>query len=79
MYLQRAFASSIRSDPPPTLRLPSSVTMMFEIVQPHSTSLLKPERGDSFLRSAPAGHEPGVDASKPRVTLICVDESMERS
>ncbi len=52
---------------------------MFEIAHPHSTSPLKPESGDSFFKRAPTDHAPGVDASNPLVTVICVDETTERS
>lgn len=61
MVWHRGSASSIRADPPPTFRLPSPVTAMFEIVHPHSTSLAKPLTGESFFMRAPAVHAAGVE------------------
>src|ERR1035437_5942097 len=52
---------------------------MLDIVQPHSTLPVKPETGESFFRRAPADHEPGVDDSKPRATVIWVPESTDSS
>src|SRR5512142_2943950 len=62
----------MRSESPPTLRLASPVTAMFEMVAPHSTSDWKPETGGSFFRRVPAGQEPGVEDSYPRCTWILV-------
>src|SRR5579885_3453675 len=62
----------MRSESPPTLRLASPVTAMFEMVAPHSTSDWKPEIGGSFLRRVPAGQEPGVEDSYPRCTWMLV-------
>src|ERR1035437_8467804 len=52
---------------------------MLDIVQPHSTLPGKPETGETFCRRAPADHEPGVEASKPRATVICVAETTDSS
>jgi hypothetical protein len=59
--LHRGSDSSILSDPPPTFRLPSPVTAIFEIVQPHSTSLANPLTGESFFRRTPLAHVPAVE------------------
>ena len=76
---QRGSASSMRSDPPPTFRLPLPVIAIFEIAQPHSTLPGKPESGESFFSRAPADHALDVDASKPRVTVICVADITDSS
>ena len=50
--------SSMRSESPPTFRLASPVTAMFEMVAPHSTSDWKPEIGRELLH--PGASRPGA-------------------